>query len=295
MKYSVQAAAKAAGVTQGRIRTWERRFGVPAPARSETGRRLYTEQEIELIRRMARLIDAGVPVAEAVKAIRSAEVATPVQPAERPPHAEVETLVRAAYSFDVTAATSIIATCIEELGLGEALRQLLFPALTRVGHAWERAECTPAHEHFLSGAVRSAIESFAAQGGPPAAEAPLVVLACPPGEHHDMGLLALRALLLRSRLRVLYLGPDLPNEALIAASRQTTPAVICLAATAPTSVAALGLAARLIVKSRLPVRLFVGGPAIPGEALDIPGLPLPADLERAAERIAAVARAEVLA
>ena len=58
MKYSVQAAAKAAGVTQGRIRTWERRFGVPAPARSETGRRLYTEQEIELIRRMARLIDA---------------------------------------------------------------------------------------------------------------------------------------------------------------------------------------------------------------------------------------------
>lgn len=293
MKYSVQAAARAAGVTEGRLRTWERRFGVPAPARSETGRRLYSEPEIELIRRLAALVDAGVPVIEAVRAVQSGEAVAP--PLAQPAPADsqlVQALVDATFAFDVTAAASLIAESVEKDGPGEAMRTVLFPALTRVGHSWERAECTPAHEHFLSGCVRSAIEAFAAAGGPPPAAAPLIILACPPDEHHDIGLLALRALLLRAPVRVLYLGTDLPNEALIAAARQTKPAVICLAATAPTSLPALGLAARMVVKARLPLHLFVGGPALgAGEGLEIPGLPLPADLDRAAERLAAVARA----
>ena len=31
MKYTVQAASKATGVSSARLRTWERRYGVPPP------------------------------------------------------------------------------------------------------------------------------------------------------------------------------------------------------------------------------------------------------------------------
>ncbi|MCA9849313.1 MAG: MerR family transcriptional regulator, partial [Dehalococcoidia bacterium] len=34
MRYTVRAAARATGVTEGRLRTWERRYGIPKPGRS---------------------------------------------------------------------------------------------------------------------------------------------------------------------------------------------------------------------------------------------------------------------
>ncbi|MEI8360046.1 MAG: MerR family transcriptional regulator, partial [Deltaproteobacteria bacterium] len=69
MQYTVRAAALATGFSGDRIRTWERRYGVPSPARSSTGRRLYEESDLAIIRRMAALVDSGLSAVSAAKAV----------------------------------------------------------------------------------------------------------------------------------------------------------------------------------------------------------------------------------
>ena len=71
MRYSVGAAARATGVAESRLRTWERRYGIPSPGRSDSGRRLYDDADIEVIRQMASLVDRGIPAALAAEAARS--------------------------------------------------------------------------------------------------------------------------------------------------------------------------------------------------------------------------------
>ena len=75
MNYTVLAASKATGINSSRLRTWERRYGIPRPNRSNTGRRLYDEDDLLLIRRMMALVNAGLPASEAAKsALSSIEV-----------------------------------------------------------------------------------------------------------------------------------------------------------------------------------------------------------------------------
>ncbi|MDA0302289.1 MAG: MerR family transcriptional regulator, partial [Chloroflexi bacterium] len=71
MEYTVRAAALATGVSEDRLRTWERRYGVPEPPRTKTGRRLYGEGDLAVIRRMAALVDSGLSAASAAAAVHA--------------------------------------------------------------------------------------------------------------------------------------------------------------------------------------------------------------------------------
>ncbi|MEX2177821.1 MAG: MerR family transcriptional regulator, partial [Gemmatimonadaceae bacterium] len=167
MRYTVKAAARATGVGESTLRTWERRYGVPSPRRSPTGRRLYEEDDLRLIRRMGALVAAGVPAAQAAEAAHSEGGGGPaaqllVEPPP-PPHPAVAAIVTAAGTFDDVGVDAAMTAAIAELGWGEALAQVLFPALHAAGDDWERGALSPPHEHFLSELVRTRI---AAASGP---------------------------------------------------------------------------------------------------------------------------------
>lgn len=291
MRYTVGAAARAAGVTEGRLRTWERRYGIPSPARSATGRRLYTEEEVGLIRRMAALTAAGIPAAQAAEAARQEQTALqPIAtPAGQAGEAHARRLASLAEALDPGEIALALRTAVEELGWAEALAQAVFPALTEVGRRWQAGTLTAAHEHFLSEVVR--LELLVALANRPRlpAEAPLALLACPEDERHDLGLLGLRLLLTARGIRVLYLGQDLPRDALVAAVRDARPAAVCLAATVPTSAPALRHAARAVAESAPGTLLFVGGPGLTGGAAAVtPGMLLSGHLGEAASQVAAM-------
>src|SRR3954447_14562368 len=78
--YTIKQAARLTGVSESSLRAWERRYGVVAPRRSETGYRLYDPASLETVLRMRRLVAAGWPTAEAARAVRSG-TATPATPA----------------------------------------------------------------------------------------------------------------------------------------------------------------------------------------------------------------------
>src|SRR3954447_19445821 len=52
-KLAIKDVAELTGVAAATIRIWEQRYGFPAPARTASGYRIYTEQDVLAIRRAA--------------------------------------------------------------------------------------------------------------------------------------------------------------------------------------------------------------------------------------------------
>lgn len=289
MQYTVQAAARATGVSESRLRTWERRYGVPSPGRSATGRRLYEESDLAVIRRMAALVQAGVAAAQAAQAVATERAGAIDLPQAEPSaeHPLVPRVVEAAAAFDEAAAVELIREAATALGWSRAVDEVVFPGMVGVGLAWQRGDISITNEHFVSELVRR--ELLATLAAVPAAEEGrgLTLIACPEDERHDLGAAALWLALRQRRLPVLYLGADVPPGELVVAARLVEPAAICLVATAPTSVPAAVVAGRALISARQPAQLFVGGPALRFEgAEELPGVRLPISVEAAAEVVA---------
>jgi methanogenic corrinoid protein MtbC1 len=86
------------------------------------------------------------------------------------------------------------------------------------------------------------------------------VLACAPGERHELGLLALAVLLQADGWLSVYLGADAPLEASLALAQRTGARVLCLSASTPDLLADLQSRLR---EAQLPetTRVLVGGAA----------------------------------
>jgi MerR family transcriptional regulator, light-induced transcriptional regulator len=70
---SIAAVTCETGLSAGTLRVWERRYGFPQPIRDGAGHRLYPREQVERLRQIKRLVDAGFrpgKIVGAVKAVR---------------------------------------------------------------------------------------------------------------------------------------------------------------------------------------------------------------------------------
>jgi DNA-binding transcriptional MerR regulator len=288
MRYSVKAAAIATGISESRLRTWERRYGIPHPPRSETGRRLYTDSDLDTIRRMAALVSRGVPASEAAAVAASDSAPRVPEAITHTDHPAIQQFIAAAGGYDETALLRAITDSARTMGIGEAMDTVIMPGLRRIGEAWGDQTLESANEHFASEIVRGEITRRIAEADPARAASPCALLACAEGERHDLGLLGLSLLLKERGIRVIYLGADVPAVDLARATAATRPQAVCVAAVLPGSAATTARALRALATGRQQPRLFAGGPALAGTVDDfgIPAVRLPQSLSGAATVIA---------
>jgi DNA-binding transcriptional MerR regulator len=73
-RYKIGQAAKEIGVKTYVLRFWESEFDEIEPIRTESGQRLYTEEHIEIIREIKRLLyDEGLTIEGAKKKLQGRE------------------------------------------------------------------------------------------------------------------------------------------------------------------------------------------------------------------------------
>ena len=143
-------------------------------------------------------------------------------------------------TYDGEVADATLADLIRERSLGEAVTTIVLPFLEEIGSRWQTDRLSVAHEHFASNLVRRWLSAFS---GPTATEVvpsggPVILLACPPGERHDLVLLCFSLLLAEDGARTRYLGADTPMPALAAAARAAGADAVVLASTRDTAFAA---------------------------------------------------------
>lgn len=223
-KYKVRAAARMTGLAPATLRAWEKRYGIPRPLRTETRYRLYSDADIEQIRWMKARVEEGVSPHQAAQLARDRPPeAEPVVPEPRlpvpvPPEPaagasgslDLAGRLRAAcLAFDENRARAVVREAASVLSPARIMREVILRAVADIGRGWELGRATVAQEHFASQYARSFAERLL-DVYPQPEDLPAVVLACAPGELHELGLLTL-AVELRSRaVPVIYLGQDVP-------------------------------------------------------------------------------------
>ena len=73
---AIREVAEQTGLAAGTIRMWEQRYGFPEPQRTPAGYRLYSEDDVETLRRVVTLRETGLSVPAALERARAS--ATPV-------------------------------------------------------------------------------------------------------------------------------------------------------------------------------------------------------------------------
>jgi DNA-binding transcriptional MerR regulator len=204
------------------LRAWERRYGLLEPIRTEGGFRLYTDDDAARVERMKRALDEGLSAAEAAKLALVQE-----RPTDGALDDARERLVAAAHTYDEAAVHAILDEALAGFSLETVLQDLILPALREIGNEWERGALEVGQEHFASNLVRERMLALArlwGRGG-----GPLAILACAPGERHDIGLIAFGLVLRSHGWRILFLGADTPLATLRRAVATTDPRLVVIA------------------------------------------------------------------
>jgi MerR family transcriptional regulator, light-induced transcriptional regulator len=225
------------GVSDHLLRAWESRYGLLQPVRSQGGFRLYSEADESRVRRMQAYLADGLSAAEAARAaLTDGSSADPVRRAE-PHHVAAagidsrSALRQAMDTFDEPAAQAVLDRLFADLSVSAVLRDVVLPYLADLGDRWQRGAVSVAVEHFASNVIRGRLGGLARGWG--SGHGPRALLACPPGELHDLALMAFGIVLNRNGWRIEYLGASTPVEELERAVDASHPALVVVAATLP--------------------------------------------------------------
>jgi DNA-binding transcriptional MerR regulator len=274
--------SRRSGISVELLRAWERRYGLMKPARTAGGLRLYSEEDLERVRAMRSHIASGVAAAEAAALVLREVSVTAAPPFEQ----ELQSLAAALERFDEPAAQSLLDRMLSTYTLNTVLTDLVLPYLRMLGERWERGEVSVAQEHFASGVLRGRLVAMARAWGQGAG--PVALLACLPGEQHDIGLIAFGLALQAQGWRIVYLGVDTPIEMVEQVSAELDPRLVVLSTVTRRRARAV-LERLAVLAGRRPLAL--GGAGIRNLELDSLGIsPLLGDPVSEAQRVTELVR-----
>ncbi len=251
---NIAALARRTAVAPDTLRKWEQRYGILRPSRTAGGQRRYDEQDVARVEWLKARLAEGYRIGEAAALLGSGG-----DTAHSGPEELRGALFEAADRADAEALARLLEQAFSLNRLEAALSDIVLPLLERVGEEWEAGRFSVAQEHLVTSAVRSRLERLLAdaRGGVRG----VAVLACAPGERHDLALLMLAVMLRADGWQVAYLGADTPFADAVALATQLDARVVCVSAALPEPVEELG---RALKETRLPSRLalVVGGAAV---------------------------------
>ncbi len=244
---NIAALSRRTGIAPDTLRKWEQRYGILRPARTSGGQRRYTERDVARVEWLRDRLNEGYRIGEAAHILGGAG-ADPAGCAEDLP----DLLLAALAENDSGRLSSLLDQTFALLSLEEAAVDVVAPVLERVGRGWEAGTISVAQEHLLTAKVRARLDQLAADAH--GSVRGTAVLACAPGEQHDLGLLMLAVLLGADGWHVEYLGADMPVAQTLALAGAVDADVICI------SVAHAESAERL--RRELDAAAPTGGPPI---------------------------------
>jgi len=227
--YPISTVAELTGIKTITLRAWERRYGFLNPCRSEKGRRLYSQKDVEKINAVKQLLNQGIAISHAVEKINT-ENSTDIENGE---HEGVwqqyqHTILEAITNFDEKLLDDAYHDVTGLYPIDLVTQNLIIPLLYRLGEKWEAREGSIAEEHFFSAYLRNKLgarfhhQNRLNQGTP-------VIIAGLPGDNHEFGILLFALSMLNRKMRVLLLGPNLPLRELRYTLHKINASIVVLA------------------------------------------------------------------
>jgi MerR family transcriptional regulator, light-induced transcriptional regulator len=250
---NISALARRTGVAPDTLRKWERRYGVLEPERTPGSQRRYSERDVARVEWLRDRLAEGWRIGEAARVLRE-QAAPALENADDLRRA----LVQAAENGATTTVDGLLGQAFAIMAPERALADVIAPALVEIGEAWHEGRLSVADEHAVSARIRSRLDQLLADDRP--AVRGSAVLACAPGEHHELGLMMLAVALRADGWRVEYLGAATPVPDALAFAERVDAAVVCLSASREQTAKALATALRK-TSGRAHRPIVIGGAA----------------------------------
>ncbi len=267
--YPISAVAKLTGIPLDTLRAWERRYRVVVPQRA-AGRRVYSEEQIERLLLLRRVVNQGHSIGLASKMAdrqlrglldKSAALGEGSISKAKETTDILTPVFRALERFDYAGTDrEINRLAVSIPSPSDFIHQVALPLMHSVGQRWHEGKSSIAQEHILTRQLSSLLTSLLrtySRSDPPAR----VLLATPRNERHEFPILAAAMLTVVAGLGVFYLGTDLPAADIVLAARRTdADAVLLSVSVTPGSdtVAELNQISRKLPRA---TSLWLGGPS----------------------------------
>jgi MerR family transcriptional regulator, light-induced transcriptional regulator len=210
---NIAALAQRTGIPPDTLRKWEQRYRILQPDRTAGGQRRYSERDVARVEWLRERLDEGYRIGEAARLLGTIGV--------EPGRKAGDHLrgILDAVEYGEPAEIGIrLDQAFALLGVDATLAEVLQPLLRTVGERWEDGTLSIAEEHLVSEAVRSRLGHLLGDAG--GGVRGVAVLACAPGERHELGLMMAAIALRRDGWKIVYLGADTPlADALALATR----------------------------------------------------------------------------
>jgi methanogenic corrinoid protein MtbC1 len=221
---SIAAVERDTGLSKDTLRVWERRYGFPTPGRDELDERAYTMDQVEKLRLVKRLLDAGHRPGRIVPLSVTELLALSGAMADAEPqdgalsggllmtaHAEVQVYIDLIRSHNVGALRGALTRALSRLGVGGFVSQVVGPLNAAVGDAWLRGQLEIFEEHLYTEAIQVVLRQAIGSLPEPAGDSqPRVLLTTFPGEPHGLGLLMAEAMFALEGCACMSLGTQTP-------------------------------------------------------------------------------------
>ena len=273
--HAIKMVSRRTGLTAHVIRIWEKRYAAVEPERTGTNRRLYSDEQIERLSLLRDITQGGHSIGHVAKlpteklrelaseaAAANGHTTRSLTGAATTP-SFLDECIAAVKSLDSRALEDSLKRASTELGAQGLLQRVIAPLAQTIGELWRDGIITAAHEHFASAVIRIFL-GHAAKPFSGTDNAPVLVVATPTGQIHELGALLVGAAAANLGWHVTYLGASLPAAEIAGAARQNRARAVALSLVYPEDDPRLeGELTRL--RELLPpeVTLLAGGRAMP--------------------------------
>ena len=258
--FPIRTVSELTGVNSITLRAWEHRYGLIQPVRKSSGHRLYRQEDIDLINRIVGLLDRGMRIGQVKAGMLSGTPSEEGTPEENQNHWQrhINGMIAAIICFDERSLERIYAEALSFYPVRIVTEKLMSPLLKELGERWISGRGSIAEEHFFGFYLRNKLGArfhhrSQNQTGPK------LLLACLPGDLHEIGLLLFALEACDHDYQTVLLGANMPLEELPAAVRKTgCKALVLSGVIEPKENVIKEQLPRLVGELSIPV--FVGGP-----------------------------------
>ncbi|MBC7794682.1 MAG: MerR family transcriptional regulator [Clostridia bacterium] len=239
-RYRIRAVVEATGISAPTLRSWERRYGIPTPERTQSAYRLYSDDDIAVISRMRDLMLQGVATAEAAHTVRG-KPPDNVPTLRDPYEVAAEGIFTATLELDPYGIELAIQRAFT---LGNAVtvyERVIAEAMRRIGEQWANNALSIAQEHIAAEVTTNALRDMLRFVQPVDSDR-TILLACYQGERHVLALYGIGLRFAAWGFKSTTLGPDCPPQAVAHAVNKLEPDIVGLSlniAADPTAARAL--------------------------------------------------------
>lgn len=231
---NIAALAHRTGISADTLRKWEQRYRILQPMRTAGGQRRYSERDVARVEWLRERLSEGYRIGEAATLLGGGGGAG-TEPA-RSAAEQLDGILEAAARGDSADIGVRLDQAFALNTVEAALETIVGPLLDAVGERWASGALSVADEHLLSEAVRSRLGNLLAEAG--GGTRGVAVLACAPGERHELGLMMAAIALRRDGWDAVYLGGDTPVADAIALAERLSARLLGISVSSP----ALGVA-----------------------------------------------------